>query len=201
MIEEQLAIEVQHINVKLLLNNSGDLSLEAVIPVFHSWIQDQIFDEVLLDVADYQHVKDGPGVVLIGHEADYSLDNTDGRVGVRYNRKAPFSDAGSNEDRLRQAVRAAMLACQRLEADTRLDGKFHFNGHDFELFINDRLIAPNTDETQARLDPDFRQFCQKLFDGDEFSLQYQAGRRKLFGAAIHSERAVSIEDLLQNLAE
>ena len=30
----------------------------------------------------------GPGVMLIGHQADYSVDNTDDRLGVRYNRKA-----------------------------------------------------------------------------------------------------------------
>ncbi len=91
---EQVAIELQHINVKLFVRDPEKVDLEAVVPVFHSWIQGQIFDELLLDVADYSHVPDGPGVVLIGHEADYALDNTDGRLGVRYNRKAPWP--GSN---------------------------------------------------------------------------------------------------------
>ena len=30
---------------------------------------------MLIDVADYRHVPAGPGVLLIGHEANYSLDN------------------------------------------------------------------------------------------------------------------------------
>ncbi len=52
-----------------------------------------------------------PGLMLIGHEADYSLDQTDGVLGLRYNRKAPL--AGTNLDRLIQATRAALVAAQR----------------------------------------------------------------------------------------
>ena len=79
----------------------ANADLAPVIPVFHSWIQDQIFAELLLDVADYRHVHHGPGLMLIGHEADYSLDQTDGVLGLRYNRKAPLP--GTNLERsLRQ---------------------------------------------------------------------------------------------------
>jgi len=66
---EGVAIELQHINVKLLVIEPAKVDLGAVIPIFHQWIQDQIFDELLLDVANYSHVPEGPGVVLIGHEA------------------------------------------------------------------------------------------------------------------------------------
>ena len=161
ILEEEVTIELQHINVKLLLKESENLKLDSVIPVFHSWIQGQIFDELLLDVADYRHVKDGPGLMLIGHEADYSLDNTDGLLGVRYNRKAPLP--GTNLDRLIQATRSALVACQRLESDPRLNGKFHFNGQDVQLIINDRLLAPNTETTRQAVEPDFERFAVKLF--------------------------------------
>ena len=61
---------LQHINVKLLLKDSQDVDLDPLIPVFHNWIQEQVCDELLLDVADYLHVHHGPGIVLIGHEAN-----------------------------------------------------------------------------------------------------------------------------------
>ncbi len=101
-------MNLQHVNVKLLLANPAEVHLDPLIPVFHSWIQDKVFDELLLDIADYQHVPDGPGVVLIGFEGDYSVDNTDHRLGVRYNRKTPLD--GTNQDRLKQAARAALTA-------------------------------------------------------------------------------------------
>ena len=134
-------MQLQHVNVKLLVQNHGEASLEPLIPVFHGWIESRTAeDELLIDVADYSHVPAGPGVVLIGHEGNYSVDNTGNRLGVRYNRKAALD--GSNQDRLAQATRAALTACRRLEAEPRLGGKFRFNGQDIEIFINDRLLAP-----------------------------------------------------------
>src|SRR5215471_3207936 len=110
-----MSLNLQHINVKLLLGHPEGLDLDAVVNVFHSWIQDQVCDELLLDVADYRHVHHGPGVVLIGHEADYSIDNTHGRLGIRYKQKAPVD--GSNWNRLRQATRSALTAASRLQHD------------------------------------------------------------------------------------
>src|SRR5271157_2973589 len=113
-------MEIQHVNVKLFVKNAEGVDLEALIPAFHSWIQNQANDELLLDVADYRHVRSGPGVVLIGHQGNYSLDNSGGRLGVRYNRKAVLE--GTNQDRLVQATQAALAACQRLENEPSLDG-------------------------------------------------------------------------------
>ena len=103
---ETSQMEMQHVNVKLLVRNPEDVDLEPLIPVFHGWIQSQRGEGLLLDIADYRHVDAGPGVVLIGHEGNYSVDNTDNRLGVRYNRKAALD--GSNQDRLKQAARAAL---------------------------------------------------------------------------------------------
>src|SRR5260370_201374 len=123
---ENSQMELQHVNVKLLVRNPEEVDLEPLIPIFHDWIQNQVGEGLLLDVADYRHVDAGPGGVLIGHEGNYSVDNTDNRLGVRYNRKAPLD--GSNQDRLKQAARAALTAWQRLEADPRVRGKLRFNG-------------------------------------------------------------------------
>src|SRR5437870_9839090 len=118
-------MHLEHVNVKLLVKSPEEVDLEPLIPVFHSWIQAQVFEELLLDVADYRHVPAGPGVVLIGHQANYSVDNSDEHLGVRYNRKAVVN--GSNQDALRQAMRASLIACQRLESEPRLEGKLRFN--------------------------------------------------------------------------
>src|SRR5712691_13106784 len=170
--------QMQHVNVKLLLRNPEQVDLEPLIPVFHDWIRDQVGEGLLLDVADYRHVDAGPGVVLIGHEGNYSVDNTDNRLGDRYNRKAALD--GSNQDRLKQAVRAALTACQRLEAEPRLQGRLHFNGQEIEVFINDRLVTLNRDATREAVRPDFQMFFQKLFRGSEYSLSYGNDPRSLF---------------------
>jgi len=192
-------MELQHVNVKLLVRDPEGVDLERLIPVFHSWIQDQIFEERLLDVADYRHVHHGPGVVLIGHEGDYSLDNTDGRLGVRYNRKTPLDR--SNEDRLKQAARAVLNACQRLEAEPGLNGKLRFNGQDIELFINDRLVAPNREETRKEFDSDFKNFAEALFGGNAYSLSYDIDPRKLLTVSLKAQQSFTAAELLENVTE
>ncbi len=192
-------MELQHINAKLLVEDPAAVDLERLIPIFHRWIQDQNREELLLDVADYRHVDAGPGVILIGHEANFSVDNTDHRLGVRYNRKG--ASGGSNQDRLRQATRAALLACQELEADPSLEGKLRFNGRDIELSINDRLIAPNQAAAREALEPELREFFRKLFAETEYSLASENGDpRRLFSVSARSTEAFTTKQLLAHLA-
>jgi hypothetical protein len=191
-------LDIQHVNVKLMVQNPNAVDLEPVIPIFHRWIQERACEELLLDVADYRHVPAGPGVVLIGHEANYSVDNTGNRLGVRYNRKAVLD--GSAQDRLEQAVRAAIGACQRLENDSQLHGSIRFNGHEMEMFVNDRLLAPNSDGTCEALEPEIRALCQRLFGGTEYSLRHErSDPRKLFSVSIRTEKSFKPNELLENL--
>jgi hypothetical protein len=189
---------LEHLNVKLLVENPAEVDLEVLIPIFHEWIQGQIFEELVLDVADYRHVPGGPGVILIGHQADYSVDNTDDRLGVRYNRKAAFD--GSNQDRLQQAARAVLTACQKLEQEPRLAGKLRFNGQEIEIFINDRILAPNNEATRLAVDAEFQVFARRLFQGGEYRLSYNQDSRRLFGASVRALRKFSAAELLKNLS-
>jgi hypothetical protein len=190
--------EIQHINVKLFLRDGEKLDLERLVPVFHRWIQDQSREELLIDVADYRHVPAGPGVIVIGHEANYSVDNTGNRLGVRYNRKAPL--AGSNSDRLRQATRAVLRACQALEHDPELGGMLRFNGQEIQISINDRMIAPNDDATRAALEPEFKALFRRLFASDEFSLTFSNhDARQLFAVTARAAQPATTSQLLAHL--
>ncbi len=96
--------------IKFYARDPGTLDLAEAIPIFHRWIQSGRMDGLLIDVADYRHVPDGPGVVLIGHEADYFLDEMEGPLGLLYNRKRETE--GSNVYRLRRAMKSALTACR-----------------------------------------------------------------------------------------
>jgi hypothetical protein len=191
-------MELHHVNVKLLVKDPEGVKLEPVVPVFHSWIQDQVYDEQLVDVADYTHVPAGPGVILIGLEGDYSVDNTDARLGVRYNRKTVLD--GNNQDRLNQAARAALNALQRLEEEPSLEGTLRFNGHDVEVFMNDRLLAPNREESREKLKPEFERFAERLFGAGKYSLSFNSDPRRLLTVFLKASQPVAVGDLLDNLA-
>jgi hypothetical protein len=131
---------------------------------------------MLIDVADYAHVSAGPGVLLIGHEANYSIDNRENRLGLLYNRKAVLD--GTFQSRLAQAHRAALDACDRLEREESLAGKLKFDRNALEVFVNDRLLAPNNNETWEALRPEL----EKFFVG--FSIERRGEPRDLFRVAV-----------------
>ncbi len=189
-------MEFQHVNVKLLLDRPETFDLEMLVPVLHGWIRDKVFDELLLDIADYRHVHQGPGIVLIGHQGDYAIEDTDGRFGIRYNRKAALE--GSNQDRLKQATRAALNACQRLESDPSLQGALRFDGKNIEVFINDRLLAPNNEATRAAAEPEFRTFFDALV-GSDYSLSFNDDARRLVGLCAKASRQFPVAELFTRL--
>ena len=78
---------VQHINVKIFVADPSAIDLADAVGVFHRWIKERACPEMLIDVAEYRHVPAGPGVMLIGHEANYSFDERENRLGLLYNRK------------------------------------------------------------------------------------------------------------------
>ncbi|HUK42629.1 MAG TPA: hypothetical protein VLX11_16355, partial [Candidatus Acidoferrales bacterium] len=143
-------MELQKINVKFFVAESNKVPLTHFIDVFHGWIQ--ATDGVYHDVADYSHMQEGPGIVLIATDANVSIDETEGRRGLLYRQKAPLQ--GSNQEKLRQVVRSALENCLRLEKEPSLAGKIKFRGEETQIAINDRLIAPNTEASLLELKAD-----------------------------------------------
>ena len=80
-------MNLHRISVKYFVAEPECVDLDAMIPVFHEWIQRSRVPGMLVDVADYRHITGGPGVVLVGHDVDYALDTTDGRPGLVHTRK------------------------------------------------------------------------------------------------------------------
>ncbi|MFQ5413394.1 MAG: hypothetical protein ACE5E6_02950 [Phycisphaerae bacterium] len=175
-------MELQHVNVKIYVDGALGVDPARFIDVFHEWIQEDALPELLIDVADYRHVPAGPGVLLVAAEADYSMDHADNRWGLRYNRKAPLD--GSNVDRFRQALGAAARAVGLLEAHFEGAGPLRFSRRAFELFINDRALAPNTPETLAACQPDLRAFLTDVFGDDAFTFEPRTDARRLFGVTV-----------------
>jgi hypothetical protein len=131
----------KRLSVKIFLSNPDALNLEAVSPVFQHWIQQKSVEGVLIDVADYRHVPEGPGILLIAHEGDYALNEFDGRPGVQYMVK--IHDEVSLPDLLHLAFRRVLAAAQHLESEPTLRG-LRFNYSDVQINFVDRLNVPNT---------------------------------------------------------
>ncbi len=152
-------MDIRRISVKFFLADPASLDLELVLPVFHRWIQEHRVEGLLVDVADYRHVIDGPGVLLIGNDADYSLDRGGGRPGLAYARKRAF--AADLPATLRQVFRGALEGCRLIESEPAL--RLRFRTDEAKITFLDRLRAPNRPETFERLKGDIEAVSKKLY--------------------------------------
>ena len=184
-------MDLQHVNVKIFVD--GDLTVDPArfIEIFHSWVQQQSMDEMMIDVADYRHVPAGPGVVLVGHESDYAMDNAENRYGLLYNRKAVLE--GSNHDRFRHSLEQAAHACRLLEVALDGEAPLRFDRRDFELIINDRALAPNTPQTYAECKADLESFLNKTLGHSDFNLQHRDDPRRRFSVNIKLKKPLDLE--------
>ncbi len=162
-------------NAKLFVTDETAVSLVDIIPVFHRWIQEQAVEGLLIDVADYKHVADGPGILIIGHEGDYALDQENGRSGLLYTRKREWLTPDFKE-RLRLVIRLAIQATQVLASEESLG--LDFDTSELALIFPDRLNTPNTPETFATLQDDIAAVLTEIYGTDEITLTVTADDAK-----------------------
>lgn len=164
-------LESPRLAIKIPVADAAAVDLGALIPVFHRWIKDvAIADHVLIDVADYAHVPDGPGVMVIAHEAHYGIDMGDGAPGLLYARKRGLS--GSPAERVAATAKAALRACALLEGDDALT--LAFDTAKAEVRVIDRLAAPNVDATFAAVEGDLASGLEAAY-GQAPALTYEQG--------------------------
>ena len=137
---------IYKLGAKVHLSHTDGIDFGDFIEVFNRWIQDQpIAGHLLIDVHDYRHVHHGPGVLLVGHQGNFSLDFREGRPGLLYYRKQPLGDDLSSN--LRTVLATLLRACQLLQDSAGLELKFATG--EVIVFANDRLLAPNRKDTNA----------------------------------------------------
>lgn len=165
------AAALQRFAVKIFAEPASAGEPSTIIPVFHRWIQEKAVPGLLIDVADYTHLVDGPSVLLVAHEANYALDETGGRPGLSYTRKQPLE--GTFGERLGVAAAALIAAARRLEQDTSrmTGGGITFPGNEIEFASNDRLVAPRTPDTESVLREELAAFGGRLFGDADVEVQ------------------------------
>ncbi len=155
-------MDLHKIAVKFFLAEPAKAGLELFVPVFHRWIQKSTLPGTLIDVADYAHLPQSPGVVLVAHEAILMIDETEGPRGLLYARKTPLE--GDLAKRLEAVLRAGLQACELLEQEPELKG-LKFREREAWVLSNDRLAAPNSPEAFAALQPALAEAAKAVWGG------------------------------------
>lgn len=141
---------------------------DRFVPVFHKWIRSRAFGRLLIDVADYTHVPDGPGVMLVGHDITFSLDRSDGRFGLLAQRRRPF--AGDAIEGVVTTLQALLAVADALERDVS-EANLRLDRTRIRLEGNDRLRVPNTDLGFLNLEPIVATAVRRLFPDREIVIE------------------------------
>ena len=188
-------MNAQRLQLKIFVtpDSAKAVEPEAFIPVLHRWIKEHVLPELVVDVASYVHVPQGPGVVLIGHGSDYFIDEGEGRLGLLYSRKRAGPPPA---ERLADLARRTLHAADLLERDPGLSGKLRFATGELLLRINDRLEAPNGDSTFAALEPELEGLGRRLFEGP-FEMTRKGSAKDLFAVRYTSPTSAPLAVLLE----
>lgn len=197
-------MDTSKFDLKLFLHDASGLQLHALIPVFHRWIQTRALADVLIDVVDYRHVPDGPGVILIGHDAQYSIDTAvAGRPGLLYSRRrethASRAAIEGIHGRLKSVLHDALTVCRLLETDSTLQGQLQFCTDELLLRVNDRLQAPNTTEAFENLHAQLEPFVQQLYASDTVKVEHLPEPRSSLTVRIKAAGTLPLGALMARL--
>lgn len=185
----------EKLQIKFFAKPNPAFDVEAIVPVFHRFIREHAFDELMIDVADYKHVKNGPGIALVGDANDYFLDEGEGRAGLLFSRKR---HGAGPEGRLREGLARALKACSLLEAAPELGGKLTFATDEILIRLPDRLNAPNDDQTFAEVQSEVAAQLEKLY-GAGSSIERGPAAPEALSLRVKAKSAPSLADLLSKL--
>ncbi len=159
---------LRRVCVKLHAAQSTGIRDEVFVPIFHEWIRDRLLPLVLIDVADYTHVPEGPGVMLVSHSVTFAIDRSDARVGLLAQGRRPIGD--NTADAIAETWRHALIVAAHLEGDARLKGRLTFNRESVRIEANDRLRAPNTEAAFVALEPLARTAADTIYPGNRATI-------------------------------
>ena len=154
------------LSAKYFIEDSDSVNLPALMPVFQRWITDNPFGDLLIDVVDYKHVHNGPGVILIGHETDYALDMRDGRPGLLVTQKR---GPALLPKALRALLEKTLSARRLLETEKSIRSPTQFGADEVEITFYDRLLFPNREETASQIRPVLDKIIREIYGEIEVS--------------------------------
>lgn len=191
-------MNLQRLGLKVFVKDPSAVKIRDFIALFHSWIQQQDIEEhLLIDVHDYSHVFAGPGILLVAHEGNFSMDLAENRPGLLYCRKQATS--GSLSERIKTLFRTTLRVCRLIEDNSDLPG-LEFRTDEFLVIANDRLLAPNTNQTFQQIQPDLSEFMSHLLGESNFTLTHREDSRERFAVLAKAPSDLGTRELLVRLS-
>jgi len=174
----------------------AEIDLHPFIALFHRFIQKGSVEGLLIDVADYIHVPEGPGVLIVGHEVDYGLDLAGGRAGLLTTRKR--GEGLGLAELFRDVLRKSLVALDAIEKDA--SAGLRFARDSFALYFFDRLRMPSSDERFESVRAELEPVLAELFgEGGAALERIEHDERKGLAVRLQSSRPIDSAALVERL--
>jgi len=190
-------MDLQRIHIKLLTDAPRTLDLEPFIEIFGRWRADKNHPVGWVDLADYAHVPRGMGIVLVGFQANFAFDMSDPAPGILYAAKKGL--AGTHAERIASAMRACLELSRRLTGEKEFPPGVQLRTDALEIYFPDRLVTPNTNETDAELRPAVELAIGALYGASGAALTPQKDTGLAYGFSIRVMNAEPLGSLLKRL--
>ena len=143
--------DLQRIDAKLLLDAPSAPDIDSFLVIFDRWRQNEDHPSDWVDLADYAHMPSGPGILIAGKRDSFSINLNPPGPGLLTSVRSGL--AGTLADRFREALRRARELAEAALAEPEFPKEFAVRPGAWEIYVNDRLRFPNTDESDRIVRP------------------------------------------------
>lgn len=148
------------LTVKLRASAFQAIDSARVLESFHAWIAECALPEILVDAADYRHMIQGPGIVLIGHESNYYFGEQRGQFGLSCFRKRAFAE---HMHPLGDALARALRACELLQ-QSFCSSPDMFDTSTLDVSIADRRVTELPAFSMADFSSWVQQYLERVYE-------------------------------------
>ncbi len=199
--ERLLEAGLQKYDLKLGLDVPAEIGQDGIcdrlLAVFGRWRDDT--GEEVIDLQDYSHVTNGPGVVLVSKRWVLSVDWADAQPGVLLSTRRKLSGANS-EERLIAAARLLLEKTIRLLGEPELRDAARANASELSIAINDRVLSPKSEENDAAIRPAVAALLDRLYgDAAREVTARGASTRLEYHVRVDGQERRTADDLLTAL--
>ena len=177
----------------MLAKAPPNFSVDPFLSIFARQRDKQENFENWIDLADYAHMPRGAGMLLVSHRANFSIDLGDPGLGFLYAGKLGLT--GSIEERILKTFDRCLALVEVLLEQPEYPHSLEPSWGSWELFINDRLTAPNTTQTDTTLRNSIEAALDLLFGADGYKIDLQSDPRKRYGVSIRAHKTPTLEEL------
>jgi len=195
--ESTTAEGLQKINVKISLEVPSDFDYDVLLAIFGRWRLEE--GEKIIDLADYLHVPEGPGCLLVSHLWQFGIDLGDGQPGLFYSSRMGLS--GEAQERFTKVIRDCVEKSKRLLGESDIPQTIRPRWDEIEVIANDRVLAPNTDEIDELLRPGLTATLDRFYGTDGFTIEREKDPSLRLGYRVKAESAdgLTFDEVLSRL--